>query len=392
MSGWLDNLALLKRMNWLMNAVVLAIIALGVFFIHSACQTREDSTALLYRQQIVWAAVGLVCYVGVTVQDYRQLRDVAWWFYAMTIVLLVVVLFAGTRIYGAKRWLMVFDVGVQPSELGKLALILAGACLLSPPAEKFERMRSWWWSFLLAAVPMALIVKEPDLGSALVFLPVIMSMLFAAGAPLKPLIAIMLCGAAVVAAVLGVVALPQKLGMTEEHQERFYKAIHLRDYQRERIEVFLRPDKDPMGAGWNKRQSEIAVGSGGLTGKGYLKGTQNILGYLPRTVAPTDFIFSVIAEELGFVGSAAVLLLFSVLFLCGFYAAMVARDKMGRIVCVGVVMLLFTHVFVNVAMTIGLVPIVGIPLPLVSYGGTFMVVTLVALGLLQSVYVRRQRF
>ena len=144
-----------------------------------------------------------------------------------------------------------------------------------------------------------------------------------------------------------------------------------------------------MGSGWNKRQSEIAVGSGGLTGKGFLNGTQNILGFLPRTVAPTDFIFSVISEERGFAGSMAVVLLYGVLVVCGFYAAMVARDKMGRVLCVGIVTMIFTHAFVNMAMTIGVLPVVGIPLPLVSYGGTFMVITLFALGLIQSVYVRR---
>lgn len=385
-----EKIQLVKRMNWVMNILVMAIIAIGVLFIYSACHTREDSTAYLHQQQIVWAAVGLACYFAAALVDYRQLRDVAWWFYAMTLVLLVAVFFVGTRIYGAKRWLMFMDIGVQPSELGKLAVILAGACLLSPPAEKYDRAPSIWWSLLVAAIPMALIMEEPDLGSAVVYLPIVMAMLFAAGAALWPLLRIAAAGVVLVVIVLGAVGLPEKMGMTPEHQDAFFRAIHLSDYQRKRIEVFLMPDKAPTGAGWNRRQSEIAVGSGGLSGKGYMKGTQNTLGYLPRTVAPTDFIFSVIAEETGFAGSATVLALYALLLVCGAYAAMVARDKMGRILCVGVVGMLFTHVFVNVAMTIGLAPIVGIPLPLISYGGTFMVVTLVALGLVQSVYVRRQ--
>jgi len=387
-----EKLAPLKRMNWLMNAVVLIIIAVGVLFIHSACHVREDATAHLHQQQIVWAAVGLAVYLAIALVDYRRLRDVAWWFCVMTAVLLVAVLFVGTRIYGAKRWLMFMGVGVQPSELGKLAVIVAGACLLSPPAEKYERTPSIWWSFLLAGIPMALIAKEPDLGSSLVFLPIVMVMLFATGAPLKPLLSLVAGGIVIVAAVLGAVALPEKMGMSPEHQDRFFRAIHLSGYQRDRIEVFLNIDSDPKGVGWNKRQSQIAVGSGGLMGKGYMKGTQNILGYLPRTVAPTDFIFPVIAEETGFIGSALLLGLYALLLGCGLYAALMARDKMGRMLCVGVVAMIFTHVFVNVAMTIGLVPIVGIPLPLISYGGTFMVVTLFALGLIQSVYVRRQSF
>jgi rod shape determining protein RodA len=284
---------------------------------------------------------------------------------------------------------MFLGVGVQPSELGKLAVIMAGAALLSPPAEKFERLPSMGWLFLLAGIPMLLVMKEPDLGSALVYVPVTLAMLYVAGARSRPLALLVLSGVVLVTVVLAAVALPEKLGVTPERQDRFFRALRLSDYQRDRIEVFLQPGKDPMGAGWNKRQSEIAVGSGGLAGKGFLKGTQNILGFLPRTVAPTDFIFSVIAEETGFAGSVTVLVLYGILMVCGLYAAMVARDKMGRVLCVGIVTMIFTHVFVNMAMTIGLVPIVGIPLPLVSYGGTFMVVTLFALGLIQSVYVRR---
>jgi rod shape determining protein RodA len=389
MTAWRRDLPLLKRTNWVMTAAVCALIAVGVVFIYSATQMREDATQRLHQAQIKWAFVGLACYAGAALMDYRKLRDAAWWFYIVAVVLLVAVLFFGTRFYGARRWLMFLGVGVQPSELGKLAVIIAGACLLSPPADKFERLPSIWWLFLLAAGPMLLVMKEPDLGSALVYAPMVMAMLYVAGAPARPLAAIVIAGAVGVLLVLAAVALPERLGMTPEQQDKFFRTIRLSDYQRDRIEVFLHPGKYPTGAGWNKRQSEIAVGSGGLTGKGFMRGTQNILGFLPRTVAPTDFIFSVIAEEMGFAGSMAVLALYGVLLVCGIYVSMVARDKLGRVLCVGIVTMLFTHVFVNVAMTIGLAPIVGIPLPLVSYGGTFMVITLGALGLIQSVYVRR---
>ena len=389
MSGLLDNLPLLRRMNWFMLMAIAGLIVVGTFFIYSATSVREDSTSDLYKRQILWALAGFGLYLATTLMDYRRLRDMAWGGYAMALVLLVAVLFFGTRIYGAKRWLMFLGVGIQPSELGKLAVIMVGACLLSPSAEKFDRLPSMGWLFLLAGVPMLLVMKEPDLGSALVFLPVVMAMIFAAGAAIRPLALLVAAGVLGVLLVLAAVALPERLGMTPEHQERFFSAIHLSDYQRERIEVFLQPGKDPMGSGWNKRQSEIAVGSGGLTGKGFLNGTQNILGFLPRTVAPTDFIFSVISEERGFVGSAMVVGLYGILVVCGLYAAMVARDKMGRILCVGIVTMIFTHAFVNMAMTVGILPVVGIPLPLVSYGGTFMVITLFALGLIQSVYVRR---
>ncbi|MEI6564721.1 MAG: rod shape-determining protein RodA [bacterium] len=389
MKEFLHQLRLLRRMNWVMLLVIISLIIVGVCFIYSATSMREDSTTDLYVKQIKWAVVGLVCYFGTTLWDYRRLRDVSWLFYVMAVILLVAVLFFGTRIYGAKRWLMFMGVGVQPSEIGKLAVILLGACLLSPAAEKYGRLPSMWWLFLLAGVPMLLVMKEPDLGSALVYLPVVMAMLFVAGARAKPLVMLVASGVLAVVLVLAAVALPERLGMTPDHQEAFFRTIRLSDYQRDRIEVFLHPGKDPMGTGWNKRQSEIAVGSGGLRGKGFLNGTQNNLGFLPRTVAPTDFIFAVIMEEMGFMGAMVVLSLYGVLVVCGLYAAMVACDKMGRILCVGIVMMVFTHAFVNMAMTIGVLPVVGIPLPLVSYGGTFMVISLFALGLIQSVYVRR---
>ena len=163
----------------------------------------------------------------------------------------------------------------------------------------------------------------------------------------------------------------------------------LKEYQKERILVFLDPARDPLNKGWNKIQSEIAVGSGGLTGKGYLNGTQNILGYLPRGVAATDFIFSVIAEEMGFAGSMLVLVLFSALLLSIARAALRAPDRLGRYLCLGVLGMMFAHIFVNIGMTIGRMPVTGLPLPLISYGGSFMLSTMMALGLTQSVYSRR---
>jgi rod shape determining protein RodA len=197
--------------------------------------------------------------------------------------------------------------------------------------------------------------------------PTAFLMMFAAGVPIRYLAVLVF---------LGILLMP--LGW-----------FVIDDYQKDRILVFLDPGRDPLGAGWNKIQSEIAVGSGGFAGKGYLKGTQNVLGFLPRTVAPTDFIYSVIAEEMGFVGSLGLLVLYSLLLWAGTRAALESRDKMGRMLAVGVTSLLFCHVFVNLAMTIGLLPITGLPLPLISYGGSFMISTMIGLGIVQSVYVRR---
>ncbi len=216
-------------------------------------------------------------------------------------------------------------------------------------------------------MPFLLIVKEPDLGTAAMLIPVAFMMMFAAGVPLKHML---------ILAGIGLLLMP-------------FGWFLLGNYQKERVLVFLNPNRDPLGAGWNKIQSGIAVGSGGFSGKGYLKGTQNVLGFLPRTVAPTDFIYSVIAEETGFVGSAILLFLYALLLWSCVRAALVARDRFGRLLAVGVGSLLFCHAFVNMAMTIGLLPITGLPLPLISYGGSFMVAIMIGLGIVQSVYVRR---
>jgi rod shape determining protein RodA len=222
----------------------------------------------------------------------------------------------------------------------------------------------------------------------MILAPVAFLMLLAGGVPLRILGLMILTGMVAAGVLLGAMFLPQRLGASPATQAKVMRAIGVSEYQRNRLRVYLAADTDPLGAGWNKMQSEIAIGSGGVWGKGYLKGTQNILGYLPRTVAPTDFIYSVIAEETGFAGSLLVLVLFGAVFLCGLMGAMISRDKMGRLLCVGVVALLFSHVAINIAMTVGILPITGLPLPLLSYGGSFMVVTMSALGIVQSVYIR----
>ena len=222
-----------------------------------------------------------------------------------------------------------------------------------------------------------LIAVEPDLGSAMVLLPIVILLLFCAGIPLRPLL--ILIGIGLVALLILIVWLLF-----------FPNSCPLEDYQKSRILVYLNIDQDPLGAGWNKLQSQIAVGSGGWVGKGYLKGTQNILGFLPRTVAPTDFIYSVVAEETGFVGSSLLLVLYTTVVVRCMRAAVLARDMFGRLLAAGIGVLIFSHVFVNIAMTIGIMPITGVPLPLMSYGGTFMVSIMTALGLVQSVCLRRR--
>jgi rod shape determining protein RodA len=378
-------------MHWPMNIAIALLLLIGVLFVYSSCFVgNEDPVRPLYERQLVWVAVGVLCYLGLAALDYRVLGQFAPWFYGVSLVLLLMVLFFGTRIYGARRWLMVFRVGLQPSEFAKLAVLVLLARLLSRYQQPAGWLSSVFIPLALVAVPVLLVLKEPDLGTAAVFVPPALVMMFIAGVPWRSLLILVAGGLVFVGVVLGAVFLPEAMGMDEEQQDRFNNLTGLSRNQRERILVFFDSDRDPLGFGWNRRQSEIAVGSGGPWGKGFRKGTSNILGFLPPSVAPTDFIYSVIAEEKGFFGSVVVLGLFATVIVFGIHVAARTEDRMGRLLCVGVTVLIFCHVFINIAMTIGLMPITGLPLPLLSYGGSFMVAMMSALGMIQSVYIRSQ--
>lgn len=372
-------ISLFRRFDWVMFGTIAVLLVLSCLFIYSAAyRNAEHALGGLAGRQMVWAVIGLGCYGAAAVFDYRKLSRMHWWIYAGALAALVLVLFAGTAVYGAKRWFSFGGLMVQPSEFAKLAVLFTLAARLADPAADKDRLRIFIPVFILTGIPFLLIAVQPDLGTAMVLLPVMLLMLFCAGVPVRPLL--FLLGAGGIAVGILVVWL------------RFFpdSCTFLTEYQKNRILVYLNINHDPLGAGWNKLQSQIAVGSGGWFGKGFLKGTQNILGFLPKTVAPTDFIYSVVAEETGFAGSSLLLVLYTTVVMCCMRAAAQARDVFGRLLATGIGTLIFSHVFVNIAMTIGLMPITGLPLPLMSYGGTFMVSTMTALGLVQSVCLRRR--
>ena len=370
MIRWRHMTAAWRNMDWLFVASVAVLMVIGILFIYSASSRSEDAPiAIMAERQLVWALVGIGCFLGLVALDYHRVGEVSWWLYAGCLILLALVLIMGKKVYGAYRWLNLFGIQVQPAEFAKLGTMLALARFLSQPSRDVTGFRSLIEVLIAIGVPMALIMRQPDLGTASTLIPVSFALMFVSGVPRKYLLALM---------AIGLLSLPVAWEF-------------MADYQHDRVITFFHPERDPLGSGWNKIQSEIAVGSGGVTGKGYLMGTQNILGFLPRTVAPTDFIFSVIAEEMGFVGSGLLLVLYALVIAGGLRAALRARDALGRLMAVGVITLLFWHVFVNMAMTIGLMPVTGIPLPLISYGGSFMVCTMAGLGIVQSVYARRIR-
>ncbi|MFA5042826.1 MAG: rod shape-determining protein RodA [Kiritimatiellia bacterium] len=381
----------LRRMNWSLLAAMLALLGIGIVFIFSAVYGNPDPLyQSMFRKQLYWASLGILLFLGFAIIDYHHWTRMAWWIYAAGLILLVLVFVPhiGHKINRASRWIQLPGFDLQPAELMKLAVIILLSRLFGWPGRNLRRGRLVIFGLALALAPMALIVIQPDLGMALIFLPILAGIMWAAGVPGARLAAWAALGIVLAGGALALIVIPPKLGMDADRHEQLMSRIGITSYQRDRIAVFLDSKHDLSGAGWNKAQSKIAVGSGGLTGKGYLQGTQNLLGFLPRTVAPSDFIFSVIAEEKGFMGGAVTLALFGVLLAAGLRAAESAADKMGRLLCVGIVTMLFCHVFVNIAMTIGLLPVKGIPLPLISYGGTFMICTMTALGIVQSVYIR----
>jgi rod shape determining protein RodA len=390
--------------------------AIGVAFIYSAqlsvLQARGAGTSWLRQdwfKQIVFLGAGGVVYYVVSQIDYRFWLRIAHWFYLICLVPLLIVLIPGisgeaaTR-WGAQRWIPLGPFSFQPSETAKIAVLLITASILmhSRIGTVRQSLGALAKLALAAGIPMVLILLQPDLKSAIVLPPMVFSMLYVS--KLSPRFFLGALGAFLL--LLGAVAwdtsryvdymrannksFSRDKGAFEEST---WVRLPLHDYQRNRILSFINPDEyDPNGIGWNQRQSLISVGSGGLAGKGWTEGTQAQLGYLPRSVAHNDFIFAVIAEEKGFLGSITVLGLFGVVLFNGIRIAGSARDRLGALIAIGVTALFTVHVFVNIAMTIGLVPITGIPLPLISYGGSFVLSCCMLQGLVQSVWRFRREF
>jgi rod shape determining protein RodA len=394
------------RLDKLQLTAICGLMLLGGAFVFSATMVSEAAgAAVWYHQswfrQIVWYILGIGAAAGICCVDYRTISRWSFVLYWATILLLIAVLIPGigtTHGWGARRWIDLAFFQFQPSEFAKLAFILAQGHFLSRPVEELRMPSTFSRALGLMILPFLLIMKEPDLGSALVLLPTGLIMLYVAGTPKRYLVR--LVGGV---GVLGALFLAVVVFTPSKWQ--FFK---LEDYQRRRLLVYFnREYPPPPGApkaeierlrkqrfddSHNVRQALISVGSGGLTGKGWRQGTQNALGYLPRAVAHNDFIFSVIAEEKGFVGSVLVLTLYGTVLFTGIRIAGQARDRLGRLLAVGVVTLLFSHVFINIGMNIRIMPVTGVPLPLLSYGGSSVLGSLIAIGLLQNVYIYRKAY
>jgi len=387
-------------------AALAGLMFIGAAFVFSATMSSDAGSTLAWWQQawvrqIIWYALGIGVAGAICVVDYHTLARwsfVAYW--AMILCLIAVLIpHIGSMRFGARRWIDLGFFQFQPSEFAKLAFIIQMGNFLSRPQDELRQTHVFWQGMGLIILPFLLILKEPDLGSALVLLPTGVVMMMVAGVPRTYLLKLM-----------GIVGLLAVLFVVNIKFMPVGWQIPMHDYQRNRLlQYFGRDYTDfaPPGAtpvelqrlrqrqlddAYNVRQALISVGSGGLVGKGWRQGTQNALGYLPRAVAHNDFIFSVIAEEEGFVGSVIVITLYGVVLFTGLRIAGSARDRLGKIVAVGVVTLIFSHVFINIGMNIRIMPVTGVPLPLLSYGGSSVLCSLIAIGMMQNIHIHRKGY
>lgn len=353
----------LASLDWVLLLAVFLLAGTGVALVASASQSSPTNYA---QRQATWCAIGLVLMLLSLSVDYHRLIDSAVLLYLPVIAALLYLLVFGRLVSGARSWIVLGSVRVQPSEFAKIAIALLLAKYFADFRQTLVTRREVGAVALIAGVPIALILVQPDLGTAVTCLPIVGACLLLAGLRVKWILLMAAAGM-----VLSLLAW----------------GFFLKDYQKARIVSFLAPEADPRGSGYHSIQSRIAVGSGGFSGKGYKQGSQSRLEFLPAR--HTDFVFSVLAEEEGFIGTLSVLGLYSLLVLRGFQAARKARDREGLYLAASLTCLLAFHTIINVGMVAGMLPITGIPLPFLSYGGSFLAVCFIAVGLILNVRLRR---
>ena len=355
-----------RDFDWTLLAMVLALCAVSVFEIYSA--TLHTKYAGYHNKQLLWIAAGVVAMFIFAKIDYHQLLDWVPWAYGVCIVALIAVLAVGHKVLGARRWIGIGSMRFQPSEWVKLVLILAVARYFANLGGRSLTWKDILKAFALVGIPMILVIRQPDLGTTLTYTPILFAGLFLGGINLRQALILLTCGAVLVAGV-------------------WSSGKMLKPYQKARLTSFLNPDNDPKGTGYQIRQSLIAVGSGGVWGKGAAKGTQTQGDFLP--IPHADFIFAAFSEEHGFVGALLVLLLYFFILMRLIQNAQTAADLSGALIIMGVVAVLTFQIAVNVGMVIGFMPVTGIPLPLMSYGGSSVLFTFLALGAAMNVRMRR---
>src|SRR6202171_397974 len=360
----------LLGLNWILLANMLALAIFGVVAIHSATYMREDSVAAeFWRKQANWVAVGFCAFMVTSLIDYRWIRWGALPMYLAGMFFLVLTKFMGQKVYGARSWLHLGPINFQPAQLAVVAGIMVLALFLSQFKQMHPMLRLLVCG-AIAGAPCLLILMQPDLGEVIIWVPVLLALLFIGGMPLRYLICILLILFAMIPITANLV---------------------LKPYQQARLTAFAHPEIDKQGSSWAINQSLIAIGSGGWSGKGFkAANTQIELGFLPATAVHNDYIFSAIGEQWGFVGGVFLICAFALLLLTCLFVAFFAGDQFGLLLVIGITGLIFTHVFQNIGMTISILPITGVPLPLISYSGSFALMIMFALGIVNSVWIHRK--
>ncbi len=360
---------------WGMIGLVICIALIGLSAIYSATYTAKGPSPLFYKQ-ITWLLAGLVVMLLVMIPDYHTIGRYAYALYALSLALLVLVMFMGRTGMGAQRWLAIGPFVFQPSELAKLAVTLSLTRYFAEnPRQAGYSLKDMVVPGIIVLIPLAMVLKQPDLGTSLMLLLTSSMIALIAGLRMRSVFIVLLAGATLIAVVFFVPPVKNKLWGS------------LKPYQQKRIKAFLDPSSDPLGSGYHANQSRIAVGSGRISGKGFRKGTQSQMAFLPER--HTDFIFAVISEERGLIGAGIILILYLALLLRGIETARNAKDRLGALMAAGLVSMIAIYVFINIGMAVGIVPVVGVPLPLVSYGGTSVITTFLAVGLLLNIHMRR---
>ena len=390
--------------------ITLALLLIGVVLVYSA--TFDARAADIFTKQLLWVTVGLVVCVIVMFIPYRLLQLISWPSYFLSIFLLVAVLVIGHTVSSSTSWFRLGDMRLQPSEFAKVTTVLALGAYLSRSDVTLRKFRYLATASAIIAAPMILVLVQPDVGTSLVFGAMFLPVLYWAGASRFTLCAIVAPLVAAFAALFGttpflIVVVLAGIALYLTKENRIVAAVmfsltvmlgisvqfiyeRLKPYQQKRISTFLDPGADPLGAGYNILQSKVAIGSGGFLGKGYLHGTQTQLNFIPAQW--TDFIFSVPGEEFGFVGAATVLALLMALLFRGINIAATVKNPFGSLVAIGLTAVLATHIAINVGMALGLLPVIGVPLPFLSYGGSALLSTMIMAGLFMNLYSNRKEY
>lgn len=362
---------LFKNFDWITFSVIVLLSVIGIITIYSATRPPLGTGVHpdFYLKQILWLLISIAALFVVVTFDYAWLNRFSYILYGAGMVLLIIVLIAGKTSMGAQRWISLGPLAFQPSEFFRVLFIVGFSSYLAGIGKNLDYKISLRSLFIFAIIPLALVVKQPDLGTAILLMSLFVTLIIAKGVSRK-IVALVL--------IIGLISIPF-VGHI------FWEG--LKDYQKSRLIAFMDPEVDPAGIGYHINQSKISIGSGGVFGKGYLKGTQGPLRFLPEK--HTDFIFSVFAEEWGFVGSILLIGIYLILFLRGLDTATRAKDEFGRLLAVGITAMFFVYFLVNIGMTLGMMPVVGVPLPFFSYGGTSLLSNFIAAGILISVRTRR---